>query len=103
EAGSDAQSLKTYGKLDGDHYVLNGTKRFITNAPRAGAFTLMARTSDEPRDNISAFIVPTDLPGITLGKVDQKMGQRAAQICHVILVNVIMVAETISGFCTWQG
>ena len=44
DAGSDAASLKTRADLDGDHYVLNGTKRYITNAPRAGAFTLMART-----------------------------------------------------------
>lgn len=103
EAGSDAQSIKTYGKLDGDHYVLNGTKRFITNAPRAGALTLMARTSDEPRNNISAFIVPTDLPGLSLGKVDEKMGQRGTQTCDVILENVRVPAENIIGGVPGQG
>lgn len=103
EAGSDAQALKTYGKLNGDHYVLNGTKRFITNAPRAGAFTLMVRTSHEPRNNISAFIVPTDLPGITLGKPDQKMGQRGTQTCDVILEDVLVPAENIIGGIPGKG
>lgn len=103
EAGSDAQSIKTYGTLDGDHYVLNGTKRFITNAPRAGALTLMARTSDEPRNNISAFIVPTDLPGLSLGKIDEKMGQRGTQTCDVILENVRVPAKNIIGGVPGQG
>ena len=71
-AGSDAASLQTRATLDGDHYVINGTKRFITNAPRAGAFTLMARTGGEGAGGISAFIVPADTPGITLGKPDKK-------------------------------
>ncbi len=57
DAGSDAASLKTRAELDGDHYVLNGTKRFITNAPRAGAFTLMARTGGpgQPVSRHSSF------------------------------------------------
>ncbi len=76
DAGTDAASLKTRAQLDGDHYVLNGTKRFITNAPRAGAFTLMARTGGPGAGGISAFIVPANTPGIKLGKKDKKMGQR---------------------------
>lgn len=70
-AGSDAASLQTRATLDGDHYVINGSKRYITNAPRAGAFTLMARTGGEGAGGISAFIVPADTPGITLGKPDK--------------------------------
>ena len=75
DVGSDAASLKTKAELDGDHYVLNGTKRYITNAPRAGAFTLMARTGGPGASGVSAFIVPSNLPGIRLGKKDKKMGQ----------------------------
>src|SRR5699024_7063654 len=97
DAGSDAASLKTRARLEGDHYVISGTKRFITNAPRANAFTLMARTSDEPRNNISAFIVPADIDGITLGKIDEKMGQRGTQTCDVILDNARVPAANIIG------
>jgi acyl-CoA dehydrogenase len=85
DAGTDAASLKTSARLDGDHYVLNGTKRYITNAPRAGAFTLMARTDGPGAGGISAFIVPSNLPGITLGKPDKKMGQRGTKTCDVNL------------------
>lgn len=97
DAGSDAASLKTTAKLDGDHYIINGTKRFITNAPRAGAYTLMARTSDDARNNISSFIVPADLEGISLGKPDKKMGQRGTQTCDVIFNNVRVPAANIIG------
>lgn len=97
DAGSDAASLTTHARLDGDHYVINGTKRYITNAPRAGAFTLMARTSDESRNNISSFIVPADLEGISLGKPDKKMGQRGTQTCDVIFDDVRVPAANIIG------
>src|SRR5690606_10209753 len=69
-AGSDAAALTTRAERDGDAYVLNGVKRFITNAPRAGAFTLMARTDGAGAGGISSFIVPSNLPGISLGKPD---------------------------------
>ena len=97
DAGSDAASLKTRAELDGDHYVLNGTKRFITNAPRAGAFTLMARTGGPGAGGVSSFIVPADLPGITLGKPDKKMGQRGTKTCDVILENVRVPSANIIG------
>lgn len=107
DAGSDAASLKTSAKFatdgDGDHYVLNGTKRFITNAPRAGAFTLMARTGGPGASGISAFIVPADLPGIKLGKKDRKMGQRGTMTCDVILENVRVPAANIIGGVPGQG
>jgi acyl-CoA dehydrogenase len=103
DAGSDAASLKTSAKEDGDHYVLNGTKRFITNAPRAGAFTLMARTGGPGASGVSAFIVPADLPGIKLGKKDKKMGQRGTMTCDVILENVRVSAANIIGGVPGQG
>lgn len=85
-SGSDAASLKTTAVRDGDSYVINGTKRFITNAPEAGVFTVMARTNPEIKGaaGISAFIVDRGTPGITLGKPDKKMGQRGAHTCDVI-------------------
>jgi acyl-CoA dehydrogenase len=85
-AGSDAASVKVSAVRDGDQYVVNGTKRFITNANRAGMFTLMARTdpSNKGASGISAFIVPADIPGITIGKPEKKMGQQGAHICDVI-------------------
>jgi acyl-CoA dehydrogenase len=103
DAGSDAASLKTRAELDGDHYVLSGTKRFITNAPRAGAFTLMARTGGPGASGVSAFIVPSNLPGIKLGKKDKKMGQRGTMTCDVILENVRVPAANIIGGQPGQG
>ncbi len=103
DAGSDAAALKTRAERDGDVYVLNGTKRFITNAPRAGAFTLMARTGGAGARGISSFIVPSNLPGITLGKSDKKMGQRGTKTCDVILENVRVPAANIIGGVPGQG
>ncbi|MCU7370101.1 acyl-CoA dehydrogenase family protein [Paucibacter sp. O1-1] len=97
DAGSDAASLKTKGVKDGSDYLLSGTKRFITNAPRAGAFTLMARTEGAGAGGISAFIVPADLPGLSLGKPDKKMGQRGTKTCDVNLDNVRVPAANIIG------
>lgn len=101
DAGSDPAALKTRGQLvgdgDGDHYLLNGSKRFITNAPRAGAFTLMARTGGPGAGGISAFIVPAGLPGLSLGKPDKKMGQRGTKTCDVILDNVRVPAANLIG------
>ena len=103
DAGSDAASLKTRAELDGDHYVLQGTKRYITNAPRAGAFTLMARTGGPGAAGISAFIVPADAPGISLGKPDRKMGQRGTLTCDLHLDNVRVPASAIIGGVPGQG
>ncbi|MFC5522595.1 acyl-CoA dehydrogenase family protein [Polaromonas jejuensis] len=103
DSGSDAASLKTRAELDGDHYVLNGTKRFITNAPRAGAFTLMARTGGPGAGGVSSFIVPADLPGLRLGKPDKKMGQRGTKTCDVILENVRVPAANIIGGVPGRG
>lgn len=99
EAGSDAGSLKTTADKDGDFYVLNGTKRFITNAPHAGIFTVMARTSRELKgaSAISAFIVEAGTPGLSLGKIDKKMGQKGAHTCDVIFENCRVPAANLIG------
>jgi acyl-CoA dehydrogenase len=98
-SGSDAASLKTRAERRGDHYVVNGTKRFITNAPQAGMFTLMARTNpDEPRaGGITAFIVDAKTPGISFGRRDRKMGQKGAHTCDVIFEDVKVPAQNIIG------
>jgi len=94
-AGSDAASLKTTAVRDGDDYVVNGTKRFITNANRAGMFTLMARSDPAKKgaSGISAFIVPAGTKGITIGKPEKKMGQQGAHICDVIFENARVPAH----------
>ncbi len=103
DAGSDAASLKTRAVEDGSDYLISGTKRFITNAPRAGAFTLMARTGGQDASGISAFIVPADLPGLSLGKPDRKMGQRGTKTCDVNLDSVRVPADNIIGGVPGKG
>ena len=104
-AGSDAASIQTSATRDGDVYRLNGTKRFITNAPRAGMFTVMARS--EPgvagAAGISAFILPADTPGITFGKPDRKMGQKGTITCDVIFDDVVVPAANIIGGVPGRG
>jgi acyl-CoA dehydrogenase len=99
EAGSDAGSLRTTAVRDGEHYIINGTKRYITNAPRASVFTLMARTEAGVKGakGVSAFIVPADTPGISLGPVDRKMGQKGAVTCDVIFTDCRVPASAIIG------
>ncbi len=86
EAGSDAASVRTKALREGEHYILTGTKRFITNANTADLFTVMARTDpDTPgARGVSAFIVPRELDGVTVGPPEKKMGQQGAQICDVM-------------------
>jgi acyl-CoA dehydrogenase len=103
DAGSDAASIQTRGERDGTDYVLTGTKRFITNAPRAGAFTLMARTDGPGAGGISAFIVPARLPGLTLGKPDRKMGHRGTQSCDVHLDRVRVPSGNLIGGVSGRG
>ncbi|HWE98908.1 MAG TPA: acyl-CoA dehydrogenase family protein [Caulobacteraceae bacterium] len=95
EAGSDSAAVQTRAVRDGDSYVLNGSKRYITNANRAGLFTVMARTdpSRPGAAGVSAFVVPRDLPGLSVGKPEKKMGQQGAHICDVVFDNVRVPAE----------
>jgi acyl-CoA dehydrogenase len=82
-AGSDGASVQTRAVRDGDVYRLTGTKRFITNADKASLFTVMARTGGEGAHGVSAFLVPADLPGVSIGKPEKKMGQQGAHVCDV--------------------
>ena len=95
EAGSDSASVQTRAIRDGDVYVLNGAKRYITNANKAGLFTVMARTNPDVRGGggVSAFLASRDLPGLSIGKPEKKMGQQGAHICDVIFDNVRVPAE----------
>lgn len=99
DSGSDAASLRTTAIRDGDHYVLNGTKRYITNAPEAGIFTVMARTdpANKGADGISAFIVERGTPGLSLGLPDRKMGHRGAHTCDVIFEDCRVPAANLIG------
>ncbi len=109
EAGSDAASLRTTAIRgsdgQGEHYIVNGSKRYITNAPQAGLFTLMARTdpANKGAGGVSAFIVDAKSPGISLGKPDRKMGQRGAHTSDVIFDNVRVPAENLIGGKEGQG
>ena len=98
-SGSDAASLATTAVRDGDCYVLNGTKRFITNAPEAGLFTVMARTdpSIAGAGGISAFAVERDTPGLSIGRPDAKMGQRGAHTADVIFDDCRVPADNLIG------
>lgn len=85
EAGSDSAAVQTSARRDGDYYVLTGAKRYITNANKAGLFTVMARTNPDQKGarGVSAFLVERDSPGLSIGKPEKKMGQQGAHICEV--------------------
>ncbi|MBL8773974.1 MAG: acyl-CoA dehydrogenase family protein [Phenylobacterium sp.] len=95
EAGSDSGAVQTRAVRDGDHYVINGAKRYITNAARAHLFTVMARTDpNKPGGGgVSAFLVERDAPGVTVGKAEKKMGQQGAPVSEVFFDNVRVPAE----------
>lgn len=99
EAGSDAAALKTTARREGDFYILNGTKRYITNAPIADTFNVMARTNPDIKGarGISSFIVEKGTPGIALGAIDKKMGQSGSLTCDVIFEDCAVPAENIIG------
>lgn len=105
EAGSDAASLATTAIRDGEEYVLNGTKRFITNALRAGMLTVMARTDPEKRgaSGVSAFLVDPKTPGVSISKADEKMGQRGTKTSDVIFDNARIPASALLGGEEGQG
>jgi acyl-CoA dehydrogenase len=99
DAGSDAGALKTTAVRDGDEYILNGTKRFITNAPEAKLFTVFARTDQKApgTKGVSAFLIEAGTPGITLGKHDKKMGQQGAHCCDVVFDDCRVPADALLG------
>jgi acyl-CoA dehydrogenase len=105
-SGSDSAALVTRATRTAGGYTLSGTKRYITNAPRAEVALIMARTAAEnlPRNaHISAFLVPTNLPGVHIGKPDRKMGQAGAQIADIILEDVAVPADALLGGVEGKG
>lgn len=89
DVGSDSGAVKARAVRDGEVYRLSGTKRYITNADKASLFTVMARTGDEPgARGVSAFLVPRDLPGVSIGEPEKKMGQKGAKVADVIFDDV---------------
>jgi len=98
EAGSDAGALKTTAKKVGSEYVINGSKCFISNAGIASLFVVFANSKPEKgMRGISAFIVPRETPGLTIGKVEDKMGQRASNTAEVIFEDVKVPQENLLG------
>jgi acyl-CoA dehydrogenase len=94
DVGSDSASVKTRADRNGDAYRLRGTKRYITNADKAQLFTVMARTGSEAGGRgVSAFLVPRDLPGVSIGEPEKKMGQKGARVADVIFDDVLVPAE----------
>lgn len=99
-SGSDSAGLQTTAVKSGNGWVLSGTKRYITNSPNAKVALIMARTTKEnlPKNaHVSAFIVPTDTPGVSIGKKDRKMGQAGAHIADVILEDVHLPGDALLG------
>jgi acyl-CoA dehydrogenase len=99
-SGSDSAAMQTTAVQSGNGWVLNGTKRYITNAPFAQIALIMARTSKEalPKNaHVSAFLVPMDMPGIARGKSDKKMGQSGSHIADIVMEDVRLPADALLG------
>ncbi|MBU2514343.1 acyl-CoA dehydrogenase family protein [bacterium] len=98
DAGSDVAALKTTAKREGDYYVINGSKTFITNGTQADFLTLLARTSDEPGyHSFGLFIVPTNLPGFVVSKKLDKLGMRSSDTAELFFDNLKIPAKNIIG------
>jgi alkylation response protein AidB-like acyl-CoA dehydrogenase len=98
EAGSDAASIKTHAVEKDDHFLLNGSKLWVTNGGIAGFFTIFAKTGEkEARSKLSAFIVTRDMPGVSVGTHEDKMGIRASSTCTVFLDDVKVPKENLLG------
>ncbi|WP_296678492.1 acyl-CoA dehydrogenase family protein [Novosphingobium sp.] len=99
-SGSDSAAMQTMAVRSGNGWVLNGTKRYITNAPFAHVALIMARTSKDalPKNaHVSAFLVPMDMPGVTVGKSDKKMGQAGSHIADIVMEDVYLPADALLG------
>lgn len=96
--GSDASALKCRAKRDGDHYVLNGTKQFITSGKIGDTLIAFAVTDpDKGGKGISAFIVPTDTPGYIVSSLEHKMGQKASDTAQIVFEDMRIPAENLLG------
>lgn len=97
-AGSDVAAMESTAKLEANHYILNGTKRFITNGGEAGIFVVFAYTDKDLKyKGISAFIIERDTPGFTLGKHEELMGIRATANCELIFEDAKIPKENLLG------
>ncbi|MFO8057619.1 MAG: acyl-CoA dehydrogenase [bacterium] len=97
-AGSDAAAIKTKAVLDGDEWVINGSKLFITNGKEAGVCVLFARTEDDPSHRgISAFIVPTDAPGFSVGKLEEKLGIVGSSTAELVMEDCRIPKDNLLG------
>lgn len=100
DSGSDSAALRTTAFKEGNDYILNGVKRYITNAPSAEMILVIARTSPNklPKNaHLSAFLVPTNTPGVSIGSADRKMGQQGSHIADVILEGVRLPKSALLG------
>ncbi len=97
ESGSDPQSMECSAIKEGDDYIINGTKRFITSGKNSGVTILLARTAETGSRGISAFLVTHDLPGFTVGKVEDKMGQCASDTTDLLFNNCRVPASRMLG------
>jgi len=107
-SGSDSAAMETFARPDpdGNGWILNGAKRYITNAPHADVALIMARTEKQAlpgNAHVSAFIVPMNMPGISTGSPDRKMGQSGAHIADIMLDNVHVPGEALLGGETGKG
>jgi len=98
QAGSDASGLKTRAERQGDNYVLNGTKQFITSGKNADLAIVFAVTDPAAgKRGISAFVVPTETPGYRVASVETKMGQRASDTCQIVFEDCSIPAVNLLG------
>ena len=98
DAGTDASGQQTTAVLEGDHYVLNGSKIFITNAAAADVFIIFAMTDKKAGNHgISAFIVERTFPGFSIGKHEKKMGIRGSSTCELVMEDCIVPKENLLG------
>lgn len=99
DCGSDAAAVRTSARLEGEEWVLDGVKRYITNAPSADIFTVIARTDPASRDHrgLSAFLVERNAPGLSVGKIDSKMGLRGSHTADVMFEACRIPADAIIG------
>ncbi len=99
EAGSDAASLSTHAKRDGNLWVINGEKRYITNAPQADVFLTMARTNpdDQSTNGISAFLIDANTPGVSIGEPPRMLGNEGSHVCYVWFENVRVPSDALVG------
>jgi len=105
-SGSDSAGMQTMAVKSGNGWVLNGTKRYITNAPHAKIALILARTSKEalPKNaHVSAFLMPMDTPGVSVGKRDKKMGQAGSTIADIIMEDVHLPADALLGLEEGKG